>query len=95
MRKPFLGAIWAKCRVETMIRETGGSISLEFRLERPGMTETFKGHSVPLQKAVEAAGYKLTDMRFAGLEKKTTVLNAGEMVSLDAGAAPPGIDVQV
>lgn len=82
-------------RVETMIRETGGSISLEFRLERPGMTETFKGHSVPLQKAVEAAGYKLTDMRFAGLEKKTTVLNAGEMVSLDAGAAPPGIDVQV
>ena len=82
-------------RVETLIREEGGSISLEFRLEQADMADTFKQHSGPLQEAVETAGYKLTGMRFAGLEKKTTVLNAGEMVSLDAGAAPHGIDVQI
>lgn len=82
-------------RVETLIREESGSISLEFRLQNPDMTGTFKKNSAPLQKAVEAAGYRLSGMRFAGLEKKTTVLNAGEMVSLDAGEATHGIDVQV
>ena len=82
-------------RVETLIREEGGSISLEFRLEQTDMTETFKQHSEPLQKAVETAGYSLTGIRFAGLEKKTTVLNAGGMVSLDAGEASHGIDVQI
>ena len=82
-------------RVETLIRQEGGGISLEFRLQEPAMTEAFKKNSRPLQEAVEAAGYSLTGMRFAGLEKKTTVLNAGEMVSLDAGDASHGIDVQI
>ena len=82
-------------RVETLIRETGGSIALEFRLEQPGMTDRLRQNSAPLQEAVEAAGYRLTGMRFAGLEKKTTVLNAGEMASPAAGEAPHGIDVQI
>ena len=82
-------------RVETLIRTSGGGIALEFRLQEPGMTDMFKENSVPLQEAVEAAGYHLTGIRFAGLEKKTTVLNAGEMVSLDAGEANHGIDVQI
>lgn len=82
-------------RVETLIREESGSISLEFRLQRPDMTEIFKKNSGPLKEAVEAAGYKLSGMRFAGLEKKTTVLNAGEIVPPDAGSAPHGIDVQI
>ena len=82
-------------RVETLIREESGSISLEFRLQNPDMTENFKQHSEPLRKTVEAAGYRLSGMRFAGLEKKTTVLNAGEMAPLDAGSVSHGIDVQI
>lgn len=80
-------------RVETLIRETEGNVSLEFRLEKPELTAAFKQNSPSLNQAVEAAGYRLSGMRFAGLEKKTTVLNAGEM--LEAGNAPPGIDVQI
>lgn len=82
-------------RVETLIREESGSIALEFRLQKPDVSETFKKHSAPLKAAVESAGYRLSGMRFAGLEKRTTVLNAGEMVPLDAGSAPHGIDVQI
>jgi putative IMPACT (imprinted ancient) family translation regulator len=82
-------------RVETLVREAGGGVSLEFRLEQAGAAEAFKRNSAHLAEAVEAAGYRLTDMRFAELEKKTTVLNAGEVVRLDAGGAPGGVDVRI
>lgn len=82
-------------RVETLIREAGGRVSLEFRLEQLEMAEIFSANSAPLREAVEAAGYQLTGMRYAGLEKRTTVVNAGELMALEAGEAVPGIDVQI
>jgi hypothetical protein len=82
-------------RVETLIREADGRVSLEFRLEQLEMAETFSANSAPLREAVEAAGYQLTGMRYAGLEKRTTVVNAGELMALEAGEAVPGIDVQI
>jgi hypothetical protein len=80
-------------RVEAMIREAGGGISIEFRMEQPRAAEAFKRRSDSLLRAIEAAGYRLTGIRFAGLEKRTTVLNAGEV--MDAGTVPPGIDVKI
>jgi hypothetical protein len=80
-------------RVEAMIREAGGGISIEFRMEQPRAAEAFKRSSDSLLQAIEAAGYRLTGIRFAGLEKRTTVLNAGEV--MDAGTVPPGIDVKI
>ncbi len=80
-------------RVEAMVRDAGGGISIEFRLEQPDIADGFKRDSASLIQAIEAAGYRLTGLRFAGLEKRTTVLNAGDM--MDAGAAPSGIDVRI
>ena len=82
-------------RVEAMVREADGGILLEFRLEQPGRAEGFKRNSASLVQAIEAAGYRLKGIRFAGLEKRTTVLNAGEAIMPDAGEVPAGIDVKI
>jgi hypothetical protein len=82
-------------RVEALIRETDGNISLEFRLEQAEAAQMFKRSAESLEQAVQTAGYRLTGMRFTGLEKRTTVLNAGETISTKAGRAPQGIDVKI
>jgi hypothetical protein len=82
-------------RTETLIRESEGSISLEFRLERADAAEIFKGQTGALAQAVEAAGYRLTGVRFTGLERRTTVVNAGEAAGMDTGKAPHGVDVRI
>ncbi len=83
-------------RIESLIRETGGSISLEFRLEETGAADLFKRNVESLKQTLEGAGYRLADMRFAGLEKKTTVLNAGETILPGAGRTrQQGIDVMI
>jgi hypothetical protein len=82
-------------RVETLIRETGGSLSLEFRLEQTEAAEMFKRDGKALEQAVEAAGYRLAGVRFTGLEKRTTALNAGETAMPEAGKAPQGIDIRI
>ena len=82
-------------RVEAMVREADGGILLEFRLEQPDRAEGFKRNSASLVQAIEAAGYRLKGIRFAGLEKRTTVLNAGEAIMPDAGEVPAGIDVKI
>jgi hypothetical protein len=82
-------------RTETLIRESEGSISLEFRLERADAAEIFKGQTGALAQAVEAAGYRLTGVRFTGLERRTSVVNAGEAAGVDRGKAPHGVDVRI
>lgn len=82
-------------RVETLIKETGGSVSLEFRLEQLGTMEMFKRNENTLKDSVEAAGYRLTGLRYAGLDVKTSVLNAAESAGMDVGAAKEGIDVRI
>lgn len=81
-------------RVEALIKESGGSISLEFRLEQPEITETLKQSAAAIAQAAEAGGYRLTGIRFAGLEKRTTVLNADEAIP-EAGRTAYGIDVTI
>lgn len=81
-------------RVEALIKESSGDISLEFRLERPEIAEGLKQNAGAIAQAAEAGGYRLTGMRFAGLEKRTTVLNAAEAVP-DAGRTEHGIDVTI
>ena len=82
-------------RTETLIREAGGSISLEFRLEQMDAAEMFKSKSAMLTQVVEASGYRLAGVRFAKLERRTTVINAGEAVDLMAGNTPRGVDVRI
>ena len=81
--------------VETMIRVEGGSISIEFRLEQLEMADEYKRNSMELADAVEAAGYKLRDIRYAELEKRTTIINAGKTVLPDTLEARQGIDVHI
>lgn len=81
-------------RVEALIKESGGGISLEFRLEQPEIAESLKQKTGAIAQAAEAGGYRLTGIRFAGLEKRTTVLNAGE-ANPEAGRATYGIDVTI
>jgi Flagellar hook-length control protein FliK. len=82
-------------RVETLIREAGGSVSLEFRLEQPETMDMFKRNEKALERAVDAAGYRLTGLRYAGLETKTSVLNAAETAGMEAGDAAEGVDVRI
>jgi len=82
-------------RTETLIREAGGGISLEFRVERADTAEAFKIQSALLAQAVEATGYRLTAIRFTGLDRRTTVVNAGEAAGLDVRQAPNGVDIRI
>jgi hypothetical protein len=82
-------------RTETLIREAGGGVSLEFRLERANAAEIFKSQTGVLAQAVEAAGYRLTGVRFTGLERRTTVVNAGETAGPETGKTPHGVDVRI
>ncbi len=82
-------------RVETLIKETGSSILIEFRLEQPETTDMFKSNELALEKAAIAAGYRLTGVRYAGLETKTSVFNAAGLMDDDAGSPAEGVDVRI
>ena len=82
-------------RTETLIREAGGGISLEFRVESADTAKAFKSQTALLSQAVEAAGYRLTAIRFTGLERRTTVVNAGQAAGLNVGQVPKGVDVWI
>jgi hypothetical protein len=82
-------------RVETLLAAAGNHISLEFRLEQTERTEDFKRGGAALEKALEAAGYSLTGIRFSGLEKRTTLLNAVETVGPVEKEAVRGVDIRI
>lgn len=82
-------------RVETLVIEARGAITLEFRLEQTEMAEEFKRNGPALSNAVEAAGYSLAGIRFSGLERRTTLLNAGEIAGIDEKEASRGIDIRI
>mgnify|MGYP006887395416 CR=1 FL=1 len=82
-------------RVETLLSESKGCITLEFRLEEQGLADEFRKSSQELSKNIEAAGYKLMGIRFTGLDKRTTLLNAQEAVGFDIKRADRGIDIRI
>ncbi len=82
-------------RVETLVAESKGAVTLEFRLEQTELTEEFKRNSPALSNAVEAAGYSLAGIRFSGLEKRTTLLNAGELIGPGEKETSRGIDIRI
>lgn len=82
-------------RVETLVVESKGTVTLEFRLEQTELTEEFKKNSPALSTAVEAAGYSLAGIRFSGLEKRTTLLNAGELIGTGEKETSRGIDIRI
>jgi len=45
-------------RVEAMVREVGGNVSIEFRLEQTDIAESLKRNSARLTQSIEAAGYR-------------------------------------
>jgi guanylate kinase len=64
-------------------------------LERADAAETIKSQTGALAQAVEAAGYRLTGVRCTGLERRTTVVNAGETAGIETGKTPHGVDVRI
>jgi hypothetical protein len=44
---------------------------------------------------VEAEGYKLLEMRFTGLERRTTILSAGGVEGLAAGDTANAVDMLI
>lgn len=82
-------------RVETLLAAKGNQLSLEFRLEQEEHMDDFKRGQTVLEKAVEAAGFSLTGIRFSGLEKRTTLLNAADTVGYTFGEAVRGVDIRI
>ncbi len=82
-------------RVETLLRTSGKSLSVEFRLEQKEIQPEIIKRSKALAKALENAGYTLKSLKITGLETRTSVLNAGGVLIPDAGVSSGNIDVQV
>lgn len=82
-------------RVETLLKTSGRSLSVEFRLEQKEIQPEIIKRSKALSKALENAGYTLKSLKITGLETRTNVLNAGGVLIPDAGVSSGNIDVHV
>ncbi|MGE5495252.1 MAG: hypothetical protein ACM3S4_08155 [Burkholderiales bacterium] len=82
-------------RVETLLKTSGKSLSVEFRLEQKEIQPEIIKRSKALSKALENAGYTLKSLKITGLETRTNVLNAGGVLIPDAGVSSGNIDVHV
>jgi len=82
-------------RVETLIREANGGLTIEFRLERADLADAFRSGTASLKETAEASGYKLEGIRFSGLERRTTILNADSAIPPDLGETRYSVDITV
>jgi hypothetical protein len=82
-------------RVEAMIRATGRSVALEFRLEQAALAEAFAEGAKRLEPLVAQAGYRLGDISVRALETKTTVLSAEETLTEGRAADTGGLDIRI
>ncbi len=82
-------------RVETLIKADGKSITLEIHLENINVRESLSEELKDLKKAVEATGYKLSNVSVSPLSARTTVLNAEEKLMKEAGGSAGNLDIRI
>lgn len=82
-------------RVETLIKFQNKNVFLGFSLETDETLRSIKNSETKLAEAIESTGYHLVEMNASKLEKRTTVINAEEVLSKDATESNGNIDVRI
>ena len=82
-------------RVETLIRFQHKNVSLKFGLENDDTLANIKSSEARLAESIESTGFHLVEMNVSKLEKRTTVLNAEEVLSKNTAKVYENIDVRI
>lgn len=82
-------------RVETLIRFQHKNVSLKFGLENDDTLASIKNSEARLTQVIESTGYQLVEMNASKLEKRTTVLNAEEVLTQNTTKSYENIDVRI
>jgi hypothetical protein len=82
-------------RVETLVKTSGKSLSIEFNLEDMRLSEEMKADAAYLERAVKEAGYQLAGVSVKELAARTTVLNAQDRFEKEANSSAGNVDVRI
>jgi len=82
-------------RVEALVKFRDKNVSLKFGLENQESLGAIIKNESKLAGAIRNMGFNLSEMDAHTLKRRTTVMNAHEVLVPDEPAAPSGIDVRI
>lgn len=82
-------------RVEALIKFQHKNVFLGFSLESDETLSSINNSEKKLAEAIESTGHHLVEMSASKLERRTTVVNAEEVLSTDTAKSNENIDVRI
>jgi hypothetical protein len=82
-------------RVEAMIKASGRSVALDFKLEQADLADEFAEGARQLEPLITQTGYRLSGVSISELDMRTTVLNAEEVLSEGQASDTGGLDIRI